>query len=56
MTGLIQRFLREETGATMVEYAIMVAMIAIVVLVAVGFVGGRVNAWLTDSSTKMPPS
>jgi pilus assembly protein Flp/PilA len=40
--GLIQRFyvrLRSEEGATAVEYALMVALIAVVIIVAVTFLG-----------------
>ncbi|MFQ5968395.1 MAG: Flp family type IVb pilin [Acidimicrobiia bacterium] len=35
--------LREETGATMVEYALLVVLIAIVALVAVSFAGEQVS-------------
>ena len=44
MKALLQRFIRDESGATMVEYAIMVALIAIVALLAVQTVGQRVDA------------
>lgn len=44
MKALIQRFINDESGATMVEYAIMVALIAIVALLAVQTVGQRVDA------------
>jgi pilus assembly protein Flp/PilA len=39
IAGVKDRFSREEKGATMVEYGIMVALIAVVVLVAVGPLG-----------------
>ena len=40
--GLIQRFyvrLRTEEGATAIEYALMVALIAVVIIVAVTYLG-----------------
>lgn len=36
---MIKRFFKDESGATMVEYAIMVALIAIVAIVIIGAVG-----------------
>lgn len=35
--------LRSEKGATAVEYGIMVALIAVVIIVAVGLLGGSLN-------------
>jgi pilus assembly protein Flp/PilA len=37
------RFLRKQKGATMVEYGIMVALIAVVAIGAVALVGGEVE-------------
>ncbi|MDX6309233.1 MAG: pilus assembly protein Flp/PilA [Nocardioidaceae bacterium] len=34
---------RDETGATAVEYGLLVALIAAVIVVAVGLLGGKVN-------------
>jgi pilus assembly protein Flp/PilA len=39
MLNLIKRFVREEEGATMVEYGLMVALIAVVCIVAVTALG-----------------
>ena len=39
IAGIKERFGREEKGATMVEYGIMVALIAVVVIVAIGPLG-----------------
>jgi pilus assembly protein Flp/PilA len=39
-----KRFLRDEEGATMVEYGIMVALIAAVCITIVGTLGTQVNA------------
>ena len=39
----IQSMLKSEKGATMVEYALMVALIAVVCAIAVGAVGTNAN-------------
>ena len=38
------RFLRDDEAATMPEYALMVALIAVVCIVAVGLIGTQANA------------
>lgn len=43
IAGVKDRFSREERGATMVEYGIMVALIAVVVIVAVGPLGTAIR-------------
>ena len=42
-TNLSARLRREEKGATAVEYGIMVALIAVVIIVAVTLLGGSLN-------------
>ena len=39
----VRRFIREESGATMVEYGIMVALIAAVAIAVIKVVGNKVN-------------
>jgi pilus assembly protein Flp/PilA len=39
----VRRLLVREEGATMVEYGLMVALIAVVAVAAVGTLGGRVS-------------
>jgi pilus assembly protein Flp/PilA len=51
MKKLIQKFHRGEEGATMVEYGIMVALIAAVCIVIIGTLGGQVNNAFTTIST-----
>ncbi|MDK1290989.1 MAG: Flp family type IVb pilin [Actinomycetota bacterium] len=43
-TALQSRIVREEEGATMVEYALMVALIAIVAIAAVTLIGTNVTS------------
>jgi pilus assembly protein Flp/PilA len=43
MFGLIKSLWNDESGATAVEYGIMVALIAVVIIVSVSLVGTRMN-------------
>ena len=43
MKNLIQRFIREEEGQDLIEYAFLVVFIAIVVMVILGTVGTAIN-------------
>jgi pilus assembly protein Flp/PilA len=47
------RLSREETGATAVEYGIMVALIAVVLLVGVGAFGTQLNTFFSGLATKL---
>jgi pilus assembly protein Flp/PilA len=39
----VQQFLRDEEGVTAIEYALIAALIAVVIIAAVSLVGQRVN-------------
>jgi pilus assembly protein Flp/PilA len=41
----VWQFLRDEDGQDVVEYGLLIATIAIVVLVGVGIFGNNINAW-----------
>ena len=43
MKAMIQKFFREEDGATAVEYGLMVALIAVVIIGTVTALGGALN-------------
>lgn len=43
MKALVKRFLREEDGATMIEYGLLAALISVVVILALTAVGGNLN-------------
>lgn len=49
---MFERFNREE-GATMVEYALMLALIAIVCIIAVTAIGNNANAIFGDIATRL---
>jgi pilus assembly protein Flp/PilA len=41
----VRRFLSAEDGQDVVEYGLLIATIAIVVLIGVGIFGNQINAW-----------
>ena len=47
-TWLQAKFNTDETGASMVEYGLLVALIAVVCIAAVGLIGTRLNTKFTD--------
>ena len=46
---LIVKFAADEAGATAVEYALMLALIASVIIGSVATLGGKVVGWFTVS-------
>ena len=48
MMTLVKKFLRDESGATMVEYAILVALISVAAIVIIAAVGTQVNNAFTE--------
>ena len=49
---IVGRLIRDEEGATMVEYALMLALIAVVCIAAVTLVGGNAsNKFNTSANT-----
>ena len=47
-TAFKARFTSEEDGASLVEYALLVALIAVVAILAITFVGTQVDSNFTD--------
>jgi pilus assembly protein Flp/PilA len=44
MRKLVQRFVRDESGATAIEYGLIAAGISVVIIAAVQLTGANVNA------------
>ena len=44
MTNLISRFIRDESGATAIEYGLIAALIAVVIITGLTSVGTNLNA------------
>ena len=47
------RFLKDESGATAIEYGLIVALIAVVIIAAVTAIGGTLNDTFTTIDTKL---
>lgn len=47
----IRSFMNDEEGATMVEYGLMVALIALVCITAVGLIGTNLNTKFDAAAT-----
>ncbi len=55
MKKLFKRFRRDEEGATMVEYGLMVALIAIVAMVGAAALGISVNTVFANIAAAINP-
>jgi pilus assembly protein Flp/PilA len=44
---------RDEEGQTLAEYALILALIAVAVVVVVGLLGGKINGIFSDITTKL---
>jgi pilus assembly protein Flp/PilA len=44
MTNLISRFVRDESGATAIEYGLIAAGISVAIIAAVNGLGGKINS------------
>lgn len=51
---LKDRFARDDEGATAVEYGLMVALIAVVILGAVATLGTKLNGLFTTIANSLP--
>ena len=53
MLTFVKNFVRDEEGATMIEYGLMVALIAVALIVAVGLLSDSVEGVFTETGTAM---
>ncbi len=53
MTRAINKFLKNRAGATAVEYALIVALMAAVIVVAIHSLGGALETAFSDIGTKL---
>jgi pilus assembly protein Flp/PilA len=51
MSKLISRFVRDESGATAIEYGLIVALIAVVIIGAVTTLGTNLNTSLSTAGS-----
>jgi pilus assembly protein Flp/PilA len=55
MTNLFKRFVKDESGATAIEYGLIAALIAVVVIAGATAVGTQLNALFTRISVRLTP-
>jgi pilus assembly protein Flp/PilA len=54
LVAVAQHRIREEKGATAVEYGLLVGLIAVAIIVTVGLLGGKLNDLFTSVTDKLP--
>jgi pilus assembly protein Flp/PilA len=53
MTMLLSRLLRDESGATAIEYGLIAALISVVIITAVTLVGSKLSGVFNSISTAL---
>jgi pilus assembly protein Flp/PilA len=53
MSKLISRFVRDESGATAIEYGLIAALIAVVIITALTTIGTNLNTKFTSIATTL---
>ena len=53
MSTWLRNFVREDDGASMVEYGLLLALIAVVAIAAVTTVGGKVGNTFNNTAAKL---
>ena len=51
MQAFVRRFAQNESGATAIEYGLIIALIAVVIITAVGTIGTKINNGFTSVNT-----
>jgi len=51
--SLFQRFMKDESGATAIEYGLIAAGISVVIIGAVNAIGGKLNNAFTNISDQL---
>jgi pilus assembly protein Flp/PilA len=54
MSNLLHRFVREDDGQDLVEYAMLIALIALAVVAGVGALATAINTQYNNISTSSP--
>ncbi|AZO64584.1 MAG: Flp family type IVb pilin [Mesorhizobium sp.] len=53
MSNLIARFVKDESGATAIEYGLIAALIALAIMVGAGQLGNSINQKFKDISSTL---
>ena len=54
MSKFVSRFLKDESGATAIEYGLIAALIAAVIVTAVSAIGGKLKGTFEGIEAKLP--
>ena len=54
MSKFVDRFCKDESGATAIEYGLIAALIAVVLVTALGLVGTNLNKTFNKIATSLP--
>ena len=54
MTKFVTKFMKDESGATAIEYGLIVALIAVVIITAVTTLGTKLDGTFTTINGKLP--
>ena len=53
MANIVARFVKDESGATAIEYGLIAALIALAIIVGAGAVGNSLSTKFNSISTKL---
>jgi len=56
MTNLVSRFVRDESGATAIEYGLIAALISVVIIVALQLIGTNLTATFDSVGNALKPA
>lgn len=54
MRNLVNRFIKDESGATAIEYGLIAALIAVGIIVAVGTIGTKLTGTFNKIGSDLP--
>ncbi len=54
MKGLLGRFMQDEEGATLLEYGMLVLLIAVLCVVAIKSIGSKISTGFNTINTALP--
>jgi pilus assembly protein Flp/PilA len=54
MSKFVTRFLTDESGATAIEYGLIAALVAVVLVTALGALGSNLNRTFTSVGSALP--
>jgi pilus assembly protein Flp/PilA len=53
MQYLVSRFLKDESGATAIEYGLIASLVGVAIILGATALGGKLNTAFTDLSKRM---